>query len=346
MKTICIDARLLSGPGIGTYLRNLLQRMQDAPIRWFALVSDVERFPFKDRIEPIAVSSSIYSIQEQLELPLKIPTCDLFWSPHYNIPLLPIRAKKRLVTIHDVFHLSFAHELKLHKRLYAKTVIEKAVKASAAVITDSQFSKGEIQRYTRIAEEKIAVILLAADSDLFSPQPVKKEKFILFVGSPKPHKNLKGLVAAFKMLKTEVNLVIIGKKEGVKVLENLDQLQGERIQFLHDIPDHQLSHYYRTAELMVFPSFYEGFGLPPLEAMSCGCPVITSHAGALPEVCGDAVMYVDPHSPMQIAGAIEELMGNEEKKRELSLKGLEQSKRFSWKQAADSHLKLIDRLIT
>ena len=347
MKTVCIDARLLSGPGIGTYLKNLLQRLQDAPIRWCALVSDVERFPFKDHIEPIAVSSPIYSIKEQLELPLKIPACDLFWSPHYNIPLLPIRAKKRLVTIHDVFHLAYAHELKLHQQLYAKTVIAKAVKVSAAVITDSQFSKGEIQRHTRVSDEKIEVIPLAADPDLFSPQSSKRSEppFILFVGSPKPHKNLKGLVAAFKMLKTEVNLIIIGKKEGIKGLENLDLLQGERIQFLHGIPDHQLSHYYRTAELMVFPSFYEGFGLPPLEAMSCGCPVIVSCAGALPEVCGDAVMYVDPHSPMQMAVAIEELMRNEEKKRALSIKGLEQSKRFSWKQAADSHLKLIDRLI-
>ncbi len=344
MKTVCVDARLLSGPGIGTYLKNLLQRLQDVPIRWHALVSDVESFPFKDKINPIAVSSPIYSVKEQLELPLKIPACDLFWSPHYNVPLFPIRAKKRLVTIHDVFHLAHAHELTFHQRLYAKKVIRRAVKGSRAIITDSQFSKAEIQRFT--GAETIDVIPLAADPDLFTPQPSARSEFpfILFVGSPKPHKNLKGLVAAFKMLKTEVNLVIIGKKKGVNGLENLEKLQGERIQLLHDIPDHRLPHFYRTAELMAFPSFYEGFGLPPLEAMSCGCPVIVSNAGALPEVCGDAAVYVDPHSEAQMASAIDELLQNQDKRRALSIKGLEQSKRFSWKNAADAHFNIIDRL--
>src|SRR5690349_16803641 len=112
---ICVDARLISAPGIGTYLKNILRELQSAPWKWCALVQK-ENIDKLGPIEPIVVSSGIYSPKEQVELPIKIPKVDLFWSPHFNIPCLPIRARRRFVNVHDVFHLAHAAQFKLRER--------------------------------------------------------------------------------------------------------------------------------------------------------------------------------------------------------------------------------------
>jgi glycosyltransferase involved in cell wall biosynthesis len=355
---ICVDARLISAPGIGTYLKNILRELQSAPWKWCALVHP-EHVDKLDAIEPIIISSKIYSLKEQLELPLKIPKVDLFWSPHFNIPCLPVRSRRRLVNIHDVFHLAHAAQFKFRERFCARTILKRALSLSNAVITGSQFSKGEIQRYLKTKKE-ISVIYHGCASS-FSPHAdacsaaiLEKYRitnpFLLYVGSFKAHKNIRAAISAFALLKERgwksLQFVIVGSSAGMRQCDDVKQLCiAHAIQCLENVPDAELPSFYRHAALFVFPSLYEGFGLPPLEAMASGCPAVVSRAGALPEVCQEGAVYIDPHSPSSIADAIEEMLQNEEKRKELRQRALARARQFSWKRSAEEHYSLIEGLL-
>ncbi len=361
MKSICVDARMLGTGGIGTYLYNLLDQFKTSPFKFYALIHrhHVSLISQWKHIEPIVIDFPIYSIAEQCQLPLKIPACDLFWSPHYNIPLLPIRAHRRLTTIHDVFHLAFFSSLKLLEKLYSKVVMEAAVRLADAVITVSQFSKSELQKHTSIVEKKIQVIYSGLNQAVFCDE--KKDsnfklpkEFILFVGNIKPHKNVKAVIQALDLLAQEdkqIDLVIIGKSEGLKTKEDLIFLGcryahlKDRLHVLSDVSERHLVQAYRLARALVLPSFYEGFGFPPLEAMGAGCPTIVSSRGSLPEVCQMASIYIDPHAPQEIACALKRVLEDQSLRETLIRSGFEQVQKFSWAECADRHLKLIDQLV-
>lgn len=362
MKSICIDARMLDSGGIGTYLKNLIRLFSSAPFKMAALVNphQLERLGQWQHLEPIAVKAPIYSFSEQSELPFKIPKCDLFWSPHYNIPLFPIRAKRRLTTIHDVYHLAYYDVLRPLEKIYAKVVIEAAVRFSDAIITDSYFSESELKKYTSVSKTKLNVIHLGVDQALFQmtsgkEMPRLPQNFILFVGNLKPHKNLKAVVKALHLLDQQgcshMDLVVIGKSEGLKTKEDLDSLLisyphlKHRLHFLGSVCDAELAYAYRSAQAFVLPSFYEGFGFPPLEAMVSGCPTIVSHCGSLPEICKEAALYIDPQDPQEIADALKRVFVDSNLREELKRKGFEQSSTFSWVRCAERHLELIEQLV-
>ncbi|MBS0620532.1 MAG: glycosyltransferase family 4 protein [Verrucomicrobia bacterium] len=368
MKGICIDARMLSSTGIGAYLDNLLKFLPSAPFRFHALIHPhhINQFNHWGKIEPILIDTPIYSIREQLLYPFKIPRCDLFWSPHYNIPLLPIPARKRITTIHDAYHLAFFQTLSPFQKIYAKVVMRAAVKYAAKVITDSQFSKSELQRFTAVEEKNVSVIPLGVNRAVFRADPspgdgefLKRHRlpkqYVLFVGSLKPHKNLKGLFEAFRLLEQEgirdLGLVVIGKREGFKTGENLAVLLQRypellhRIHFLDELPEKELASAYRLAQALVLPSFYEGFGLPPIEAMSSGCPTIVSNCASLPEVCKEAAFYINPHSPYEIAAAIKRLIQDQRLRETLRRSGMARSENFSWKRCAEKHLELMEEVV-
>ena len=368
MKTVCVDARLFRISGIGTYLKNLMGVLQEAPLRWLVLVhkEQLASFKWKEGLEPIVIGSPVYSAREQVELFLKIPKVDLFWSPHYNIPLFPIRAKKRLVTIHDVLHLAFAHLLRPLEKAYAKIFLESAVRLSDRIITDSQFSKREIEAYTSVKPGKLEVIPLGVDRTVFNSSTNGSEllekyqiktPFLLFVGHLKKHKNVDGLVETFELLhqggRRDLSLVVVGAQQGVvrrdnllieRVYRDFPHLR-ECLRFVGNVPDLDLPHFYRAAEAFVFPSLYEGFGFPPLEAMSCGCPTVVSDRGAMTEVCGEGAAYVDPLDSSHMAKVLEELLKNSEMRRQLVQKGIVRSQEFSWKKCAEKHLEIIERLL-
>jgi len=298
----------------------------------------------------------IYSLKEQLELYKKNPKSDFFWSPHYNIPLLPIKATKRIVTIHDVYHFAFFNTLNLQQKLYAKFVINQAVKKSDIILTVSKFSKNEIIKYTHTTKN-IEIVYNAIDFNKFKVikdrvllDKVRKKynlpkNFLLFVGNVKPHKNLKNLLLAIKDLNK--NLVIVGKKDGFITGDNglLDIIKRNnlenKIYFTGYVDDEDISVIYNLAEIFVFPSLYEGFGIPPLEAQACGTPVIVSNAASLPEVCGDSTLYCNPYDINDIKENIVMLLNNEVLQNELIQKGFENIKRFSWKKSAEKIIKLI-----
>lgn len=315
MIDLCVDVRMANSSGIGTFIRSLLPFLNQPPFRLILLGQEI---PFQ---------APLYSLQEQISYPLKIPRCDLFWSPHYNVPLLPIRAKKRAVTIHDVCHLAFGSKL---QKVYAQFVMKKALQ-SQVVTTVSKFSQKEIQKYLGPAPIEVIPIAPKAMEKETVPQYSLPKQFILYVGNVKPHKNLQRLMRALP----DIDLVLVGKGEIEK---------RERVWPLGEVPDSDLPYLYKKAKALVFPSLYEGFGLPPLEAMSCGCPTIVSQAASIPEVCGDASYYFHPEKEEEIRKAIETVISHDAVREELIQKGFERVKCFSWEKTGALYRELFEKV--
>jgi len=362
---ICFDARMLFSGGIGTYIRNILPGLKEGVSRLRVIVHPnvLKTEGWLEAYDLILSSASIYSVQEQVELFLRIPKVDLFFSPHYNIPLLPIKAARRIVTIHDVFHLAYSANLRWHERLYAKYVMQKAVDKSDLIITDSQFSFDEICKYTKRAKDKIRLVHCGVDRQLYKREKselrIQKtiEKFslpsryFLFVGNLKLHKNLTTLLLAIRELPSDIKLIVIGKSEGMKHIDGGDVIYQQhpdlhgRVIWLSSLSNQDLPVFYQLAQGLVFPSYYEGFGLPPLEAMSCGCPVIASNAASLPEVCGAAALYVFPGSPKEIGLAMKRVLSDLEFRQRLIEAGYENVSKFNWKSAVAAHINLLQEVL-
>jgi glycosyltransferase involved in cell wall biosynthesis len=211
---------------------------------------------------------------------------------------------------------------------------------AAAIMTVSQFTKNELIRFTGEGRQPIYPIHLGvADAWFHIPSSARpySNKYILYVGNVKPNKNLSALVKAFGLIcdKVHHDLVIVGKKEGFItgdgiVAKEAERL-GARVQFTGYVNDDEsLRQYFAHADALVFPSLYEGFGLPPLEAMAAGCPVLVSTAASLPEICGDAAVFCDPHRPEDIALKLLGLLMNEEMQDKIRRKGYEQARAFTW----------------
>jgi glycosyltransferase involved in cell wall biosynthesis len=303
---------MISASGIGKVIENILKRLIPAKQGWeFSLigcVKDLTQFSFSTlpNVKLINCESNIYTIREQFEVIKKIPkNTDLLWVPHYNVPLF--YSGKMLVTIHDVYHL--VHPDSLLKKTYAKIMFNKAVEKATKIICVSQFTATELQKYTHVNANKINVIYNGIDESWFNI--LKKDfpgnSYFIYVGNIKPHKNLARLLQAFRLIKDKVsqNLILVGKKEGF--LTGMNNIAGlikgmeDRVTFTGYVSDAELQQYVSHADALVLPSLYEGFGLPPLEAMACGCPVVVSKAASLPEVCKDAAIYCDPYNIQDIA---------------------------------------------
>jgi glycosyltransferase involved in cell wall biosynthesis len=364
---------MVGASGIGTYLNNVIPRIISlCPDIQFNLLGDKSYLQDCDWVNDPNVSllecnSPIYSVTEQIELCRKIPPSDIFWSPHYNIPLFSPRAKKRLVTIHDVNHLVFFDSLNLQQKIYAKAMLNLAARRSEKIITVSNFSKSEIMKYTKAGADKITVIHNGINTDTFKILEkerivhVKKklglpDRFILFVGNVKPHKNLKILLRAFETLCEKhlrgYKLVIAGKKEGFITGDseifntiNSNPALREHVLFTGHVDNSDLPAIYNAASLFVFPSLYEGFGLPPLEAMASGCPSVVSKIDSLSEICGDGAYYVDPYDDKSIADGIHTTLADNTARQALIHKVFMRIKMFNWDESANKHVTMINELL-
>lgn len=231
----------------------------------------------------------------------------------------------------------------------------KGIKKATKIIAISQATKKDLMRYLKIPDEQISVVYLGVDHAIFrpSPQPSNFEyPYILFVGSEHPRKNLPTLLRAFKRLKEQarfkdLKLVKVGKAGGpeanyrgqtAQVINSLN-LEGE-VMFTELVSVEDLRAYYCGAECFVLPSFYEGFGFPPLESMACGCPVITSNSSSLPEVVGEAAIKISPHDVGGLVAALEGVLTDQELRKSLINKGVEQAANFSWEKAAGRTLEV------
>jgi glycosyltransferase involved in cell wall biosynthesis len=351
---IGIDARKLHDFGIGTYTRNLLEQLSRLDqATQYVLLCRREDIPALSALgpnfRPVAETAGNYSVAEQLKVPLALrrERVTLFHAPHYVLPpLVPCRS---VVTIHDCIHLMFPQYLP--NRLahgYARASIVFAARRATRVITVSESSKRDILRFVDIPPEKIDVIYNSYD-ERFGIEPKQDDvvrvqeryqlqgKFVLYAGIVKPHKNLERLIEAFDLVRKrgleDLTLVLIGddisKYTALRRAVHRHQLH-KQVRFLGYMPHEALAVMYRLASVFVFPSLYEGFGLPPLEAMASGTPVVTSNVSSLPEVTGDAALLVDPYDPSAIADGIRQVLTDEPLRQRLKLKGLERARQFSW----------------
>lgn len=359
---IAIDARKWHDYGIGTYVRNLVRHLAhlDRDTTYFLFCDRSDESVLRDLAEnfvPVVEESGGYSFREHLSLPNKLRRlgADLLHTPHYVLPLLC--HKPSVVTIHDCIHLLFPEYLP--NRLayhYARFMMGSAIRRSACVLTVSEASRRDILRFYPEADpERLLVIPNAIDEAILA-DPGEEEmnrvreryqirgRFVLYAGNIKPHKNLHRLIDAFGILKRrpgheDVKLLIIGDEiSKYGSLRRSVEAAGVRqeVRFFGFVPEHTLAALYRLASAFAFPSLYEGFGLPPLEAMACGTPVVTSRISSIPEVVGDAAVLVDPLSVEEIADGLITVLGDEALRAQLISRGKARVQCFSWERSAQA----------
>ena len=353
---------MYNSSGIGTYIKNILPYIVYNSNYKFVFIGNSENDCNLNALEKcnyefIESNAGIYSLKEQLFLnSKKYSSADLFFSPHYNIPAF-IKSNL-LVTVHDCAHLALSDIFinSFLKRVYVNFMFDRIKKKASHIITVSNFSKSEIIKFTGIDAEKITVIHNGVDVSWFN-RPNKelcffnKRPYIIYVGNIKPHKNLRRLLRAYEILKDQVehDLVIVGQKDnfitGDSEVFKLSERMCGRVSFTGVVSDEQLREYVFNSSLMVFPSFYEGFGLPPLEAMAAGIPVCCSDIPVLKEVCGDCAEYFDPFDIESIVEKINLILNDRQRARSLSVAGIKRAKLFSWKKAANKYKLLVDSLV-
>ncbi|MFK5603925.1 glycosyltransferase family 4 protein [Haloferax volcanii] len=270
---------------------------------------------------------------------------DVLLCPNGNAP--PLGVNCPIITyVHDV---NAQKEMSgtIHG-LYRKYLMPLGIRNSKAIVTVSNFSKQEISRELGVREEKIHVVYNGVDEfymqDSGSEAFDLPEEYFLYVGAMNPRKNVQGLIESYNLVKDDVphDLVLIGpnNKSVYKKFELADL--SERIHTPGYLPQSQLKYAYENADLFLFPSLYEGFGLPPLEAMACGTPVISSNRSALPEILGENAILIDPKSPNEIANAILQSVNDSDSPHEKLLK--KQASKFTWEQAATQLLRVVSRV--
>jgi glycosyltransferase involved in cell wall biosynthesis len=347
MKTLCIDLRWTDASGVGTYVKGIMpgivSLLGGVSIVGLGDRSRLEEFEWSRaaNVRLIECRASRYSLTEQIQLPLAIPSgTDLFFSPYYPIPLL---YRGRLaVTVHDMSHRVVPEIVgDPQKRIYAQTMFGLLRKRASIIFTVSEFSKSELLRLTTgPRDDNIILTSLGISAEWNGAAqlpPVRSRPYLVYVGNIKPYKNLGRLVEAFLKIKDRVphDLVIAGQSEGLITGESAEFFErvrgaGERIHLTGFVPYQELFSLVGHAQALIMPSLYEGFGLPPVEAMAAGVPVAVARAASLPEICGDAALYFDPLNVSDIGDKLVEIVSDLERRTELRAKGLARSRLFSW----------------
>lgn len=327
---ILVDCRWIGPHGIGRFAKEILKRL---PQTKRLLSGPRPSHP----LDPLYLSWVLYT---------KEHPC-LFFSPGYNAPLHS--STPFVFTIHDLNHLYIAANSNAFKRLFYRLFIFPACYRAYKVLTVSVFSKGKILEWSGIPEEKVVVVGNGVD-EKFSPTGSKYNPgfpYLLYIGNRKPHKNISRLLKAFVLSKLSKDLkLLMSGKPDVETIKLIKQLNlDDKIIFAGLIEDNKLPDFYRGAIAFVFPSLFEGFGLPPLEAMACGTPVLTSNVTSIPEVVGDAALMVDPYDIEAIASGIKRVVEDSQLRKELSQKGIARAKLFSWDKTAELTWKVLKEAI-
>ena len=282
----------------------------------------------------------------------------------FNYIVPPFVHGKKVVTIHDMVYKAFPETMNSKTRILLNLAMNKSMKRADAVVTDSEFSRSEIIKYFPQYRDKVEVVPCGVDCDMFKPvqdrsiiEKVKanhniKGKYFLYLGTLEPRKNLTRLVKAYEILsrrKEDCPLLVLAGGKGWLYDEIFEEVNksglGDKVIFTQYIPGEEICPLMNGAEAFVFPSLYEGFGMPPLEAMACGTPVIVSGSASLPEVVGDCGLIVDAYSEESIADAMGKIADNEELRKQLSEKGIIRAREFSWKKSAEKLYTIYERLV-
>lgn len=342
-------------PGIGRYGINLawkIPKLLEEGER-LVLIRDPAHcsfsFPSGERVETIDIPSTPFSLAQQWLIPLALKNLRpcLYHSLYYVMPYKP--ATLTLMTVLDLIPLLYPQSVSFRARLLFRYLFLLALSSSSGLIAVSNTTLNDLKAHFKISGKRLTVIPLAADPAFRPCLPYEKEairlkytlpeRFILFVGSQKPHKNLENLLKAFARTRARTNAILAIAGPGSRNSWRLRALAQElglenSVRWLGRVPDSDLAALYSASTAFVFPSLYEGFGLPVLEAMSSSTPVICSDIPAHREVAGEAAIYFNPLSPDSIAQAIDAVLENQELRKDLTEKGLARAAMFSWDKSA------------
>ncbi len=352
--------------GIGRFVRSLVSSVVNMDTTDQFLLLHAAPNPGREPIYPsnANVSRRVLRVNERLmnivwhRLQVPFPAdwltgpIDLFHSPDFVMP--PVRAARSILTVHDLAFLLYPECADARLRAYLERVVPRSAQRADYVVADSENTRNDVICLLGVPPERVTVVPGGVDPS-FMPvdDPVRlaairqligldeTTPYILFIGVIEPRKNLVGLIEAFDILKARRplphKLVVVGRRGWLSdgTMERADRSPyRDEIIFPGFIPDGELASLYSAAETFAFPSHYEGFGLPVLEAMACGTPVVASRASSLPEIVGDAGMQVDPDDPERLASALELLALNPEMRADFSERGIARAATFTWEAAA------------
>lgn len=373
MPHILIDARE-SGTSTGRYIDKLIEHLHQLHMQspadaqhQFTLAAKPHRIAYLQQIAPSFTSTAadfkeFTFKQEQLAFGrwLKQQHADLVHFGKDHQPLL--YRGKTVTTMHDLTTMRFTNPDKplpiyKFKQVVYKQVVKVVAKKSQHIITPTQFVKDDLIKYTGVPADKITVTYEAAEPITEEATPLatlQNKRFIMYVGRPTPHKNLQRLIAAFQELQgsrseySDLYLVLAGKLDNnyKKIQQKTQSEQIANIIYTDFITDGQLRWLYENCQAYVFPSLSEGFGLPGLEAMVHGAPVISSNATCLPEVYGDAAHYFDPRNTQDMASAINQVLSNERLRTQLINRGIDQAAQYSWQRMAEQTLDIYNQALS
>lgn len=355
-----VDCRRVRLSGIGTYLSNTLSGLITGRPQWHwhlfgrpdELADLVALAP--ERIEVSAFSCALYSIREHFYwATANTQALDLLWVPHYTVPLYcqtPV-----VCTIHDVIQLAHPEIFRgWAMQAYARIFMELA-RRSHAVAFLSDFTRAEFHRLVGRPIGPSGVTLAGVEERWFTGKEGQRatdgRPTIVYVGNVRPHKNLRRLVEAFSLIKDKIphDLIVIGKEQGIirgdKDAFLLGRSLGGRVTFTGWVDDDCLLQLIAKADLLVMPSIYEGFGLPPLEAMAIGCPVAMSRRAAMPEVGGGAALYFDPFDVNDMAGVILRAVGDRSLNAYLVQAGQSRARAFPWSHTVQVMGDLLEKVL-
>ncbi len=369
---IAIDARMYQESGIGRYIRNLVSNLQKLDKKNEYLIlhlkNDYNTLGYHGNFRKILADFRWYGVSEQIRLPrlLKNLKVDVVHFPHFNVPIF--YKGKFVVTIHDLIHQHFSMQratshgsiIYNFKKLGYKKVFLHAIEKSKKILVPSNFVKNQLIDQWK-TDNKVIVTSEAVD-DKFSLivehlsekkiQDVMEKfnisgKYLFYVGNAHPHKNVEGLIKAFLNLKVkfkDLKLVLSGYDhyfwKRIKV-----EYQKDGIIYTGYVNDEQLVALYKKASCFVMPSFEEGFGIPLLEAFTCSCPVVSSNAGALEEIGGNAAIYFDPNNVGDMEDKIYRVLEDKKLRDDLVEEGKKRVKLFSWKKLAEQTLEVYEKCI-
>jgi len=356
--TIGLDARKIQDFGIGTYVRNLVRSLAalDRENRYVLLVrpADREALPeLPENFRTVVESSPVYSPRELVALSWRLfrLQLDLYHATHYVLPaVVPSRV---VVTIHDIIHLLYPEFLPSGLAfLYAQRMIHRSLTRGDRIIAVSQNTKSDLMEYFDVDGKKIQVVYNGVEERFRERLPEDElerrlaaaeivRPYLLFVGNPKPHKNLDNVVQAYararRMAQFDAPLVCVGDKTGAdaKIRQRAQYLGlADRVHLLGHVADELLPAIYQGAALFLYPTLYEGFGLPVVEAMASGVAVITSNTSALKEIAEGYAHLVDPLDVDGMAKAIARCMADDEHRAALAKLGARRAEDFRWDETA------------
>lgn len=360
---IVIDARLYSQSGVGRYLQELIKNLGkiDKKNQYLIFLTKKDYSSFRPpgkNFQKKLVNISWHSLAEQIFLPFHLikERPDLVHFPYFSVPIL--YPGKFVITIHDLIvdHFNTGRASTKNKiiyklkRFFYKIVIWRAIRRAKMIIAVSYSTKKEIIDHYRVNSKKIKVIYEGVKFSKINPgsKPIIPFPYLLYVGNAYPHKNLEKLIEAFRILKNrfrKLKLVLVGKKDYFyqKMEKSLLVSQKRDILFFGFANDKQLANLYTYAKLFIFPSLMEGFGLPGLEAMACGCPVVCSKIPVFREVYGDAAYYFNPVNPADMAKKITAVLENKKIQENLRKNGFSQIAKYSWLKMAKETIGIYER---